>query len=143
MIPIADIVNEYGFMMRQAGRLLKNRADQEDLVHDTLIKALENANKAENRFIRAWLNTILYNTFITQCRLRKPPSEPLYDVPCNSKPDLLIDYDVILKNTDQSTFLYAMGYKYEEIAELKGKSPITVRVDVCRNRKKLRELWAQ
>ena len=50
-------------------RLTRNRADAEDLVQDTLVKAFRFANRFEpGTNLRAWLYTILHNTWRNQRR---------------------------------------------------------------------------
>jgi RNA polymerase sigma-70 factor, ECF subfamily len=50
-------------------RLTRNRADAEDLVQDTLVKALRFADRFEaGTNLRAWLYTILHNTWRNQRR---------------------------------------------------------------------------
>lgn len=50
-------------------RLTRNRADAEDLTQNTLVKALRFHDKfKEGTYIKAWLLTILRNTFINEYR---------------------------------------------------------------------------
>lgn len=52
-------------------RLTRNSADAEDLTQNTLVKALRFHEKfKEGTFIKAWLLTILRNTFINEYRKR-------------------------------------------------------------------------
>ena len=50
-------------------RLTRNRADAEDLVQDTLVKAFRFSNRFERGTnLRAWLSTILHNTWRNRIR---------------------------------------------------------------------------
>jgi RNA polymerase sigma factor (sigma-70 family) len=50
-------------------RLTRNRADAEDLVQDTLVKALRFSGRYERGTnLRAWLSTILHNTWKNRLR---------------------------------------------------------------------------
>jgi len=52
-----------------AVRLTRNRADAEDLVQDTLVKAFRFSDKFEpGTNLRAWLSTILHNTWRNRVR---------------------------------------------------------------------------
>lgn len=56
-------------LMATAVHFTRNRADAEDLVADTVLKALENLESLEDRdALGAWLCRILTNTFISQKR---------------------------------------------------------------------------
>jgi RNA polymerase sigma-70 factor (ECF subfamily) len=54
---------------RYASALLHSREDGEDLVHDTLVQALDRLHtRRGDGDIRAWLFAIMHNLFITQTR---------------------------------------------------------------------------
>ena len=60
----ADVLTFVEPLYGTAMRLTRNRADAEDLVQDTLVKALRFADRFEaGTNLRAWLYTILHNTF--------------------------------------------------------------------------------
>jgi RNA polymerase sigma-70 factor, ECF subfamily len=54
-----------------ARRLSRSRADAEDLVQDTLERALHHGERLEPARTWAWLVTVLNNLFIDQCRSRR------------------------------------------------------------------------
>lgn len=61
-------------------RLAKDRADAEDLVAETVTKALTNLETLKDRKqLRSWMFRILTNTFISECRKRsaRPENEVL------------------------------------------------------------------
>lgn len=66
------VLPELEVMMRVAQSLTRNRADAEDLVQDTLVRAYKAIERFDGRFPRAWLLTILRNTHITRNRRRRP-----------------------------------------------------------------------
>lgn len=66
------VVPQIGLLYRAALRLSGNRVDAEDLVQDTLLRAYRGIDKFDGRYPRAWLLTILRNTFINRGRARKP-----------------------------------------------------------------------
>jgi len=60
----ADVLTFVEPLYGTAMRLTRNRADAEDLVQDTLVKALRFADRFEaGTNLRAWLYTILHNTW--------------------------------------------------------------------------------
>jgi len=67
-------------MFAVAMKLTRNTDDAEDLVHNTVVKALRFHDKfREGTYIKAWLLTILRNTYINQYRqkIRRPASVEL------------------------------------------------------------------
>lgn len=66
------VVPQIGLLYRVALRLTGNKADAEDLVQDTLLRAYRGIDGFDGRYPRAWLLTILRNTFINRGRARKP-----------------------------------------------------------------------
>ena len=119
-----------------AMRLTKNYDDANDLVQDTLVKAFLNKDKyADGTNLKAWLFTIMKNTFITnyQRMMRKntiiDTSDNLHYI--NSS-DSIVQNDAYanfanediskalekLDDTYKEPFMmYFNGFKYHEIAE--------------------------
>jgi RNA polymerase sigma-70 factor (ECF subfamily) len=65
----ADVLRYLDAVFAQAMRLTRNRADAEDLVQDTLVKAFRFSDKFEpGTNMRAWLSTILHNTWRNRLR---------------------------------------------------------------------------
>ena len=65
----AEILRYLEPLYATALRLTRNRADAEDLVQDTLVKALRFSNRFERGTnLRAWLSTILHNTWRNRLR---------------------------------------------------------------------------
>jgi RNA polymerase sigma-70 factor (ECF subfamily) len=59
-------------LRRYAWALLRNRQDADDLVHDTLVRALDHLpQRREDADLRAWLFTIMHNLFVSQLRRLK------------------------------------------------------------------------
>jgi RNA polymerase sigma-70 factor, ECF subfamily len=77
------VLPEIEVLLRVANSLTRNRADAEDLVQDTLIRAYRGIDGFDGRHPRAWLLTILRNTHINRNRRRRP--ELLRD------PDVAVD----------------------------------------------------
>ncbi|MBP8155962.1 RNA polymerase sigma factor [Lacihabitans soyangensis] len=141
-----------------AMRLTKNYDDANDLVQDTLVKAFLNKDKyADGTNLKAWLFTIMKNTFITnyQRMMRKntiiDTSDNLHYI--NSS-DSIVQNDAYgnfaneditkalekLDDTYKEPFMmYFNGFKYHEIAE-KVAIPIgTVKNRIHLARKELKD----
>ncbi len=63
---------ELDVMFRVAMSMTRNRADAEDLVQDTLVRAYRALDRFDGRYPRAWLLTILRNTQINRTRRKRP-----------------------------------------------------------------------
>lgn len=63
---------ELEVLLRVALTLTGSRADAEDLVQETLIRAFRNVDRFDGRHARAWLLTILRNTNANLHRRRRP-----------------------------------------------------------------------
>jgi RNA polymerase sigma-70 factor (ECF subfamily) len=83
-----DALAELPALLSVASRMAKNQADAQDLVQDTLLKAMRARAQFEaGTNLRAWLIRILMNTFINRYRrgglersvLEGPDSDPLAD----------------------------------------------------------------
>jgi RNA polymerase sigma-70 factor (ECF subfamily) len=81
-------VEHLGSLLAVATRMTRNSAEAEDLVQDTLVKAMRARNQFEaGTNMRAWLLRILTNTFINKYRrggleravLEGPDADPLAD----------------------------------------------------------------
>ena len=65
----AEVLRYLEPLYATALRLTRNRADAEDLVQDTLVKALRFSDRFERGTnLRAWLSTILHNTWRNRLR---------------------------------------------------------------------------
>lgn len=68
---VPDVLDLIPALRAYARALCKNAADADDLVQDTLVKALANIDKfEEGSRLRAWLFTIMRNTFFTSVKIR-------------------------------------------------------------------------
>lgn len=141
-------------LKRYAYSLTLNMEDAKDLVQETFYKALVNEDKFDAQTnIKAWLYTILRNTFINDYR-RKSKKEKIFssDVkdyvlnskPAESNPESDVNYkDLnVLVNSLEPEFripfqMHDDGYKYQEIADELGLQLGTVKSRIHFSRKKL------
>lgn len=149
-----QIVMLYSWIRGVACRLSPSAADGEDLAHDTIIKALLNADHYDGvRDIKPWLMTILLNTL--KSRLRHGGCVPMCpmgdDWERYGYDDVVARYELqslvaalrqmaATDNGVRSLWLYAFGYDYGEIAALTGVDIGTVKSRMHYARKRLKKL---
>ena len=165
-----QVIEHVDMMYAVALKLTRNPADAEDLTQNTLVKALRFHDKfQEGTYIKAWLLTILRNTFINEYRrkARRPMSVELSgteQAPSES-PDPKVGYEpsergvsvlfelledevkeAILSLPDDFRGAVIMAdledLSYKEIAERMGCPMGTVMSRLYRGRKILREKLA-
>jgi RNA polymerase sigma-70 factor, ECF subfamily len=66
------VVPELDVLFRVAMSITRNRADAEDVVQDTLLRAYRGIDRFDGRHPRAWLLTILRNAQINRVRRKRP-----------------------------------------------------------------------
>lgn len=141
-----------------AVRLTKNWDDANDLLQDTLVKAFLNREKyADGTNLKAWLYTIMKNTFITHYQ-KMVRRNTFIDVSDNlhylSGPANVVeneaysiftmeDIQKALREVDETYtgpfMLYFNGYKYHEIAESLNIPIGTVKNRIHMARKELKD----
>ncbi|KIC37911.1 RNA polymerase sigma factor [Leisingera sp. ANG-M7] len=152
--PRDDLVNHLGALRAFAISLTRNSATADDLVQDTLVKAWTNIEKFEaGSNMRAWLFTILRNTFYSLRRKRKREVEDADGALSGGlaqKPDHdgrlhMRDFQAAFAqlNDEQREALVlvgAGGFSYDEAAEMCGVKTGTIKSRVNRARARLAEL---
>ncbi|MFS8036362.1 sigma-70 family RNA polymerase sigma factor [Xanthobacter sp. AM11] len=134
-----------------ARSLTRNRTEADDLVQETLLKALSNMEKFDlGTNLRAWLFTILRNTYYTEIRRRRRENDgmsALAQQDTNIGPSqewsatLSSLKDALAKLPDDQrealVLVGAAGLSYEEAAEVCGCALGTIKSRVNRARAKL------
>ena len=155
------VLPEIEVMLRVARSLTRNRADADDLVQDTLVRAYKAIDRFDGRYPRAWLLTILRNTHINRNRRRRPELLRDPDVQLDravadpqeadaTRPDRFIDFELDGALEDALATLsepFAQvvelvdidGLAYAEAAEVLDVPIGTVMSRLHRARKKLRD----
>ncbi|TXC76989.1 sigma-70 family RNA polymerase sigma factor [Luteibaculum oceani] len=144
------------FLKIQALKITRDEVKAEDLVQDTNLKAIKNRNSYRaGTNIKAWLYTILRNTFINNYRKEKnrktfsdgTDNSFYIDSSIGSSP-LEADHEVnmgeiknAINQVDDSLRIpfemFFTGYKYEEIAEELNIPIGTVKSRIFKARKKI------
>ena len=143
--------------------LTRNRAEAEDLVQETYVRAIQAIDRLrENSNLKSWLFTILRNLWLNQLRKRKTtPQLVEIDGDGNTADGLLANtrdsYEILVSNEDAERVRYAIGklppdfkeiillrefeqLSYQEIATVLGCPAGTVMSRLGRARAKLRVL---
>ena len=134
--------------------LTRNVAGADDLVQDTIVKAWTNMDKFQTGSnLRAWLFTILRNTFYSDRRKHRrevPDPEGIHAGSLFEKPehDGRLAYTDFRKSFDQLSaehrevliLVGAMGYSYDEAAAMMGVASGTVKSRANRARARLCDL---
>jgi len=134
--------------------LTRDATQADDLVQDTIVKAWSNFDKfTPGSNLRAWLFTILRNTFFSAKRkTRREVPDPdgihtagLYEKPAHDGRLALADFrtafDKLTPEQREVLILVgASGFSYEEAAEMTGVAVGTVKSRANRARQKLSDL---
>ena len=151
-----QIAAERSALTRLTRHFTHDRDESSDLVQETMLKALlYKGSFRENTNLKAWLFTIMKNTFINSYRKNKriksfcDNSKELYflnvaDNHTFSAPDRGYEYNDLWKNVHElrdellTPFkLHTSGYKYHEIAEHLGIPIGTVKNRIFQARKEI------
>jgi len=151
-----DIMELEESLSRYAYSLTSNRDDAKDLVQETFFKALNNQEKFNDQTnIKAWVYTIMKNTFINDYRRRTKRqtlfSSDVQEYVLNNRPAELnpeSEYGfrelTNVVNSLEPEFrvpfqMHDNGYKYQEIADELGLHLGTVKSRIHFSRQKLME----
>ncbi len=144
-----------------AMKFTHNIEDSEDLVQETMIKAIGNEQRYDpGTNLRAWLFTIMKNTFINSYRTRARQNnliqqcEDLSDVSLAGtafendanwkfvREDVRLAFGQLSKISRLAFLWHFQGYKYHEIAERLGVPIGTVKTRIHLPRKALKQQLA-
>lgn len=152
--PRDELHEHLGALRAFALSLTRNSAAADDLVQDTIVKAWSNIEKFQRGTnLRAWLFTILRNTFYSDRRKRKrevPDPEGIHAATLYEKPahdgrlamnDFVVAFDQLSpEHREVLTLVGASGFSYEEAAGMMGVAVGTVKSRANRARARLSEM---
>lgn len=152
--PRDELVEHLPAMRAFAMSLTRNSAAADDLVQDAVVKAWSNFDKFKTGTnLRAWLFTILRNTYYSLYRKRKREVEDpdgimagkLSEKPAHDGHLAMADFHVAFaKLSDEQrevlVLVGAEGFSYEDAAEMCGCAVSTIKSRTNRARKRLAEL---
>ena len=138
--------------------LTKNREDAQDLLQETMVKAIRYQDKYQpNTNMKAWLHTIMKNTFINQYRKMKrantvittqdnvdvldfvPAATEYTPESVRATKEINKVIDALDDNTRVPFTMHLKGFKYKEIAEHLNIPIGTVKNRIHIARKQLKE----
>lgn len=139
----ALITNNENRLYRAALAILGDPQEAEDAVQDAFVKYLEKA-PADLENPGAWLMRVLVNGCKSRLRLRWRQTAPLPDTLPAPSPEERQELEelFVLPPEDRAAIhlFYYEGYSTEEIAQMTGQRPGTVRSRLSRARQKLKKL---
>ena len=152
--PREEIVEHLPAMRAFAVSLTRNASLADDMVQDALVKAWSNLDKFQaGTNMRAWLFTILRNTYYSNRRKAKrevPDVDGSITASLSRKPDHdgrlnMMDFEAAFSKLPEEQrealiLVGASGFAYEEAAETCGVAVGTIKSRVNRGRAKLVEL---
>lgn len=152
--PRDELVEHLPAMRAFAISLTRNGATADDMVQDTLIKAWTNIDKFEvGTNMRAWLFTILRNTYYSSRRKMKREvadvdgvfTESLAEKPAHDGHMQMNDFrKALMKLNDEQReallLIGASGFSYEEAAQMCGVAVGTIKSRTNRARAQLAEM---
>ena len=152
--PRDELVDHLPALRAFALSLTRNGAAADDLVQDTIVKAWTNIEKFQaGTNMRAWLFTILRNTFYSNRRKAKrevPDVDGVFTASLAEKPahdgrlqlaDFRRAFEQLPDEQREALILVgASGFSYEEAAEMCGCAIGTIKSRANRGRGKLAEL---
>jgi len=154
-----DLVQLQEQLFYYALQLTEDREDALDLVQETSFKALKNRKRLHNNdHIRAWLYTILKNTYINYLRSSHyrqltHDSEELNSYPVQSSSSNGVPYDQLEKKElheiigmlpgvySKPIKMFLSGYSYKEIAEHMGIPIGTVKSRIHLGKKQILKVY--
>ncbi|MCQ0969338.1 RNA polymerase sigma factor (plasmid) [Paracoccus sp. TK19116] len=152
--PREDLVSHLPALRAFALSLTREGASADDLVQDTIVKAWTNMDKFQpGTNLRAWLFTILRNTFYSARRktrrevsdtdgihAARQATRPEHDGRLALK-DFRVAFEQLPDEQRESLILVgASGFSYEEAASMTGVAVGTVKSRANRGRRRLAEL---
>lgn len=152
--PREELVEHLPALRAFAISLTRNASTADDMVQDTVVKAWTNIEKFQaGTNMRAWLFTILRNTFYSSRRKARREvadidnihTESVAEKPAHDGQLQMTDFREAfaqLPDEQRETLLLvgASGFSYEEAAEMCGVAVGTIKSRANRGRKKLAEL---
>jgi len=152
------LINEMKVVFKSLIKMGVTKEDTEDIVQDTLYKALKYIDSIDSRTARAWLFRVALNEFYNIYRKNKRNicininDIDILDFLTESAEDTVIgsEKEKDVRDTLEKlqpvyrellTLKYIIGFSYRDISEFTGYSKDKVKIYLYRARNKFKELW--
>ncbi|MBE3089021.1 MAG: RNA polymerase sigma factor [Actinobacteria bacterium] len=152
------LINEMKVVFKSLIKMGVTKEDTEDIVQDTLYKALKYIDSIDSRTARAWLFRVALNEFYNIYRKNKRNicidinDIDILDFLTESAEDTVIGVEKgkDIRDTLEKlqpvykellTLKYIIGFSYRDISEFTGYSKDKVKIYLYRARNKFKELW--
>ena len=145
---VGEVMDKHGDrILRVAYSYLHNMEDAEDILQDTLIKYIQNSpsfNGPEHE--KAWLITVASNLSKNKIKYNKvrEADELSEELVSKDQEDLAFVWEAVKKLPEKYRevvhLFYQEGYATAEISRILGRKEATVRSDLLRARKQLKEI---
>jgi len=157
--PLEEVlINEMKIVFKSLIKMGVTKEDTEDIVQNTLYKALKYIDSIEVRRARAWLFRVAFNEFYNLCRKNKKNVSinlsdiDILDLTAENPEDTAITSEKVkdIRRTLEKLqpaykelliLKYVIGFSYRDISEFKGYSEEKVKIYLYRARKKFKKLW--
>jgi RNA polymerase sigma-70 factor (ECF subfamily) len=128
-----NILKYHSKLRHYALKLTKNTEDAEDLVQDTILRALENSDKFDGRNFIGWATTIMTNIYYNNKKRERAKFTQMFDhgqYSIDKSVDARIDLDKILSTIDERRrdiiTLWGNGYSYKDMVAETGIKMVTI-----------------
>jgi RNA polymerase sigma factor (sigma-70 family) len=152
------IKNDLKIIYRYLIKMGASREDAEDIIQETLYKALQNLELLIPGKVKAWLFKVSINCFYNICRKRKPaislgevqtPDKLFYESCINfesTKIEIRMQIQEVfskLKDSQKSILIlkYYIGLSCRDISKLFDTDENTIKTSLYRARKTFKKLW--
>lgn len=154
---MSDVLESIPALRGYARALTRNHHDADDLVQDTLTKALANFHRFEpGTRLRAWLFTIMRNTFFNQAQRRRRETTGVGDcvsgeVTVEASQETVIYYNEVMAMVqrlpvqfrEMLILVVMLGERYEDAAVICNCAVGTVKSRVNRAKQMVSEMLAR
>lgn len=151
------LLDEVKVVFKYLIKMGASKEDAEDIVQETLYKAVKNIDSIHQDKIRAWLFKVSINNYYNLYRKEKRSNACIYALPkgelfAESAEDYLLNRNRndeinaaldLLKPSYKNllVFKYSLNLSYKDIADILEISESNVKVYLYRARNKFKEIW--